>query len=71
METVINNKPKTKYPCLKRLKNFDSSVVVLFTMECTGSVVYSNTTAYQLGSHSTNRDMVLYEPFEGEILLKS
>ena len=56
------------YPCLKCSRS--SGVIVLFTSECTGTVVETGNSNFGPGFHSVGWDSKMFNPYYGEVTLK-
>ena len=71
--TLINKEEKAKeikYPCLM-VTNWDdgSKMVVLFSEESVGTVVFSTYKGWKLGERADSFYMAYFEPFNGTIQL--
>ena len=71
MESKINLINDDKYPCLMELRDSETYIVVLFTSERCGTVIYTKTPAYKLGYYSTTWDLSAFGPFLGSIILRN
>ena len=71
--TLINNEEKAreiKYPCLMVTKwDNGDKMVVLFSKESVGMVVFSTYRNWEIGDHSELWVMPAFTPFDGTIQL--
>lgn len=67
----VPNATGWKFPCLATYDPYGPDVIVLFTEEEVGTVVYSKTDDWPIGSYNNGWYMPEFQPFEGLVTIKT
>ena len=73
MKSIIKNGESTtnSYPCLKESAIDKGKIVVLFSEEGNGLVVYSKGSIWRVGEYCSRWSMETFRPFNGTIELSN